>query len=247
MFALMTGPTDKLPIERTITVDIKLYYDLLLPAATPAPLLIALHGYGANKRQMMREAKLMASPEFAIASLQGFHQHIKEPREQGGPLRFGFGWVTNFHSEDSQRVHHQAVIQLIEKNVAEGTIDPTRIFLVGFSQSCALNYRFAFTHPDYLRGVIGICGGLPGDWDTSQIYKPTAAAVLHLAGNRDEFYPPSKVADYAERLRLRTSEVEMRSYDAEHEFVPEMNRDIREWLTHHRSVSSDYADFTDSE
>jgi len=82
--------------ERTLTAEIKLYYDLHLPEMMPAPLLIALHGYGANKRQMMREARQMAPANFAIASLQGFHQHIKEPKEVDGPLRFGFGWLTNF-------------------------------------------------------------------------------------------------------------------------------------------------------
>ena len=81
-------------LERTLKAEIELYYDLHKPAVRPAPLLIALHGYGANKKQMMREALALAPDGFAIASLQGFHQHMKEPKEQGGPLRFGFGWKT---------------------------------------------------------------------------------------------------------------------------------------------------------
>ena len=107
----------------------------------------------------------MAPDNFAIASLQGFHQHIKEPREPDGPLRFGFGWLTNFRSDESVKLHHQALSDLIQSLIDEGVADAQRIFLLGFSQSCALNYRFAFTHPRYLRGVIGICGGIPGDWD----------------------------------------------------------------------------------
>ena len=118
------------------------------PTTGPAPLLIALHGYGANKRQMMREAQQMAPEGFAIASLQGFHQHIKEPREPGGPLRFGFGWLTNFRSEESVAIHHQAILDLIRGLTDEGVADASRIYLLGFSQSCALNYRFAFTHPE---------------------------------------------------------------------------------------------------
>ena len=217
-------------VERTLKAGINLYYDLHTPAASPAPLLIALHGYGANKRQMMREALTMAPDSFAIVSLQGFHQHMKEPKEPGGPLRFGFGWLTNFHPEDSVAVHHQALLDIIEKLVSEGVVDREQIFLLGFSQTCALNYRFAFTNPDVLRGVIGICGGLPGDWETSELYAPTQASVLHLAGARDEYYPPSRVADYAERLRLRAKNVEFKSYDAAHEIVPAMREDVSEWL-----------------
>jgi phospholipase/carboxylesterase len=220
-------------VERSLPAQVKLYYDLNLPPAQPAPLLIALHGYGANKRQMMREAKQMAPENFAIASLQGLHQHLKEPKEAGGPLRFGFGWLTNFHSEESVALHHQALLDLVQTLIDKGAADPKQIFLLGFSQTCALNYRFAFTHSTFLRGVIGICGGIPGDWETGEIYKPTDAAVLHLAGTKDEFYPPARVSDYEERLRMRAQNMEFRSYDAAHEIVPAMREDVRAWLNDH--------------
>jgi phospholipase/carboxylesterase len=216
--------------ERTLTAQIKLYYDVIAAEPKPAPLLIALHGYGANKWHAMREAKMIAPEGFAVASLQGPHQHLREPKEKGGPLRFGFGWLTNFQPEESVAVHHQALRDLIEQLVNEGVADPQRIFLLGFSQSCALNYRFAFTHPDVLGGVIGICGGLPGDWETSELFRPTGAAVFHLAGELDEFYSPSRVAGYEKQLRQRAKDVEFRSYPAGHEISPAMRTDLREWL-----------------
>lgn len=226
----MSHPNESREIEGSLTAEIKLYYDLRLPEIQPAPLLIALHGYGASKRQMMREARQMAPANFAIAALQGFHQHLKEPKEPGGPLRFGFGWLTNFRPEESVALHHKALVDLTDILVSEGVVDPQRVFLLGFSQSCALNYRFVCTHPGHLRGVIGICGGMPGDWEASEVYKPTEASVFHLAGTRDEFYPPERVADYAERLRLRVRHVVLESYDAGHEIVPAMRQDVREWL-----------------
>jgi phospholipase/carboxylesterase len=217
--------------DRTFAAEIKLYYDLDAPQSdAPRPLLIALHGYGASKRQMMREARLIVPEGFAVASLQGFHQHIREPKEEGGPLRYGFGWLTNFHPEDSVELHHRALLRLIASLVDEKVADARRIFLLGFSQSCGINYRFAFTHTGHLRGIVGICGGLPGDWETSKLYAPTEAAVLHLHGTRDEFYPPTRVSDYAARLRQRAREVEVRGYDAGHEIAPQMREDIRAWL-----------------
>lgn len=217
--------------ERFLPAQTRVYYDLFLPETRPAPILIALHGYGASKRQMMREAQQIVPEGFAIASVQGFHQHMKEPKEPGGPLRFGFGWLTNFHPEESVAIHHQALLDLIAMLTSEKVIDREQIFLLGFSQSCALNYRFAFTHPDVLRGVIGICGGLPGDWETSETYQPTEASVFHLAGERDEFYSPARVSDYRERLQLRAGDVEFRSYDAAHEIVEDMRRDVGVWLS----------------
>lgn len=216
--------------DRTLEARINLYYDVQPASTSPAPLLIALHGYGANKRQMMREAQQMAPDGFAIASLQGFHQHIREPREAGGPLRFGFGWLTNFRSEESVAIHHQALLDLIKTLTDEGVADPARIFLLGFSQSCALNYRFAFTHGESLRGVIGICGGIPGDWETSETYRAAAVDVLHLAGTRDEFYLPERVRDYERQLQTRARSVVFKSYDAGHEIVPQMRSDVVQWL-----------------
>lgn len=226
----MISPNNNAQIDRSLPAEIKLYYDLQPSKKSPAPLLIALHGYGASKRQMMREAQQMAPNGFAIAALQGFHQHIREPKEPGGPLRFGFGWLTNFRPEESVAVHHKALLDVITTLIDEGVADPARVFLLGFSQTCALNYRFAFTHASRLKGVVGICGGIPGDWNASEIYKPTNAAIFHLAGTRDEFYPPSRVSDYAKQLGTRAESVAFKTYDASHEIVPDMRRDVKQWL-----------------
>jgi phospholipase/carboxylesterase len=216
--------------EHTVAAEINLYYDVIAAASGPAPLLIALHGYGASKWHAMREAKSIAPDNFARAALQGPHQHLREPKEKGGPLRYGFGWLTNFHPEESVAIHHRALLEMIHALTNQGVADSKRIFLLGFSQSCALNYRFAFTHPNVLRGVIGICGGLPGDWETNGVYQPTEAAVFHLSGAADEYYPPSRVENFAAQLRQRANDVEFRSYNAGHEISQAMRDDIRGWL-----------------
>ncbi len=229
----MNNPTasDTAPArERALTAEIKLYYDVVAVASRPAPLLIALHGYGASKWHALREAQAIAPRGFAIASLQGPHQHLREPKAPGGPLRFGFGWLTNFRPAESVAIHRRALLDLIDSLTSEGVADRTGIFLLGFSQSCALNYRFAFTHPDVLRGVIGICGGMPGDWETSELYQPTKASVFHLSGDRDEYYPTSRVSSYEQQLRMRAGDVEFKGYDAGHEIVQPMRDDIRAWL-----------------
>ena len=222
-------------LECALTAEIKLYYDLYVPAGAPprSPLLIALHGYGSNKEWMMRVARMFAPDDFAIAALQGSHQHLKEPKQEGGPPRYGFGWLTNFHPEESIRLHHRALLDLIQGLVERGVANPARVFLMGFSQSVAPNYRFTFTHRERVRGVVGICGGLPGDWETGPQYGRTEAAVLHLAGTQDEYYPPARTSDYASRLLERARDVEVKSYQAGHEIVPAMRGDVRAWLGRH--------------
>lgn len=225
--------------DRTLAAQIKLYYDLDVPVRSPSPLLIALHGYGGNKRSMMREAKNFAPDGFAVASLQGFHQHMREPKRAGEPLRYGFGWLTNFHPEEAIALHDRALLDLISSLTAEGVALQKQIFLFGFSQSVALNYRFVFTHPQRVRGAVAVCGGLPGDWNANERFSDSETAVLHLCGARDEFYPPSQTSDYAARLRTRSRDVRVQSYDAGHEIAPAMREDVRTWIESRTELPDD--------
>jgi len=226
---------EQLQTDLSLKSEINLYYDFYVPenASEPKPLLITCHGYGENKRHGMRVARECAPDGFAIASLQGFYQHIRDPKESGAPLRFGFGWLTNFKSEESVALHHKFVLDVIAKLTNENMADRNKIFLMGFSQTCALNFRFAFTHAEVLRGVIGICGGIPGDWDTSATYKETDASLLYLHGTQDEFYTPERVAGFESKLKMRAREVETKSYDAGHEISSAMREDIKAWLSKH--------------
>lgn len=223
---------ENLQTDISLTANINLYYDLYVPkeAREPRPLLIYCHGYGENKRHGMRVARECAPEGFVVASLQGLYQHIQEPKEKGAPLRFGFGWLTNFKSEESVALHHKFVLDVIEKLTKENIADKTKIFLMGFSQTCALNFRFAFSHTEKLKGVVGVCGGMPGDWETHDNYKETNASVLYVHGVNDEFYTPERVSDYKEKLLKRARDVEVKAYEAGHEITAAMRSDIRDWL-----------------
>ena len=222
-----------LTTDLSFKAEISLYYDLFVPeGATNAPLLIAVHGYGAHKRYMMREAQSVAPADFVIASVQGPHQHFR-PTENG--YRIGFGWLTEHKPEEYIRLHHDFLLRVIAKLSDDGVIDPARVYLYGFSQSCALNFRFAFTYPDVARAIVGVCGGIPGDLDTNPVYKPFAADTLYLYGDDDEFYTLEKFAEFEQKLRERLPNFTSKRYNAKHEITEEMREDIRSFLTAERA------------
>ena len=72
--------------DLVLKAEINLYYDVHIPDdARSAPLLIAVHGYGAHKRYMMREARAVAPADFVIASVQvttpaGARLHLQDVR-----------------------------------------------------------------------------------------------------------------------------------------------------------------------
>jgi len=214
--------------DLTLTAEIQLYYDLHIPAGSKnAPLLIAVHGYGAHKRYMMREARGVAPENWVIASLQAPHPHY---RQTSDGYRVGFGWLSDHRPEDDVRLHHKFVLDVISKLAADGVIDQKRVYMFGFSQACALNFRFAFTYPDALRGIIGVCGGIPGDLDTNAIYKPFDAETFYLYGDDDEFYTQEQFTAFNEKLRSLLPNYRSKHYTAKHEITDEMRVDIRSFL-----------------
>src|SRR5262249_45569507 len=189
----------RLKTERATEQIISLYYDLYTPdhaTGRRLPLLIALHGYEGTKESMMSLAQKINSTDFAIVSLQGPNAFFV--RENGEvPQRVGFGWMMQYKAHETIRLHHDTLLSIISELAAEDAIDQQRIFLLGFSQSVALNYRFAFTYPDMVRGVVAVCGGIPGDWDQEK-YHECATDVLIIAGETDDFYPLARTSTFSE-------------------------------------------------
>lgn len=216
--------------DESVTAEINLYYDLYIPKdiKTPAPLLISIHGYAATKRYMMREAQLIAPENFAIVSLEAPNNFYREAKN--GEYKPAFGWLTAYRSEESVALHHKFILDVIEKLSTDKMIDRSKVFLYGFSQACALNFRFAFTHPNILKGIIGVGGGIPSDLDASDLYQTTKAETLYLYGTEDEFYPLEKFQKFEQKLDDYLSNFQSLKYAAKHEITEDMREDMRKWL-----------------
>jgi len=100
---------------------------------------------------------------------------------------------------------------------------------MGFSQPVGLNYRFAGTHPGEVAGILGICGGVPRDWEEDK-YRQLDAAVLHISRDQDEFYPVAMVEKFPERLRKHAADVEFHLLDGPHRFPSKAGSVVREWM-----------------
>ena len=220
-------------VEHTAIIPATCFYDVRLPDAPPGkrghPFLIALHGYGGTKESMLALAGRICGDRFAIASLQGPHQHIQR-RRGSREVRIAFGWGTMHNPAENQALHHAFIRRVIRDACAAHPIDRKRLFLLGFSQSVALNYRFAFSHPNAIRGLVGVCGGIPGDWENSSKYRKSATDVLHISGTRDPFYPLERVGTFKAALESRASSVDHLLVPTGHLFPRRCLPIIRRWL-----------------
>ncbi|HLI83407.1 MAG TPA: hypothetical protein VKV17_05785 [Bryobacteraceae bacterium] len=218
----MQGPED-----RRFSARLDCHYLLLAPPAVNAatPLVVTLHGFAANAEAMLPLTARLFERQAAIVSLQGPNQFFLG----AGNREVGYGWITSRRPAESIRLHHEMVRHAAEEAGRELGIAAERRFLCGFSQSVGLNYRFAAAHPNVFRGVIGICGGLPGDWDDGP-YGKLAAAVLHIARRGDEYYPPEVTCGYAERLRRRAPDVEFHLLEGGHRMPSEGRKIVEPWI-----------------
>ena len=128
----MSSDGETVTREGLLSARVNLYYDLRAAAQPSAPLLIALHGYGANKKQMMREAQQMAPDGFAIVSLQGFHQHLKQPKRTRSSITFRLWLGFIILMRKLVRVHHQALLDLIQKLTDDKTWIESEYFCSAF-------------------------------------------------------------------------------------------------------------------
>jgi predicted esterase len=155
-----------------------------------------------------------------------------------GPFQFflpaaarevGFGWITNRRPAESIRLHHKMVLHVLGEVGDEFGIPKDRRVLVGFSQAVALNYRLAASCPDAVRGVIAICGGVPGDWENGPV-QPIGASVLHIAARQDEYYPPGVTESYSKKLRRHAADVEFHLLDGGHRMPSNGATIVAPWL-----------------
>ena len=219
-------------IEKETVQQIKLFYDVYVPGESREcmPLLVCFHGYEGNKESMMAKARAINHRDFVIASVQAPNSFFVRNGEDGRAPRIGFGWMMQYKAEETIKLHHQTLASIIEGVHMEYQIDLGRVFLLAFSQSVSLNYRFAFSNPDVIRGVIGVCGGIPGDWSDAGKYRASRTDALIIAGHDDEFYPIDRAKTFKQALELRARQVDFYSFPVGHAFPNDALPLINGWL-----------------
>jgi phospholipase/carboxylesterase len=213
--------------HRTFSARIDCHYLLQAPPAADAPTLLvaALHGFGSNPEVMLRLTEGLLGSKHVIAAVQAPNQFFLSQTSN----EVGYCWATHKHSDSSVRLHHEMLLYVLDEVGRQYGIPAERRLLVGFSQPVGMNYRFSATHPGAVRGVIGICGGVPRNWEDGP-YRKISAALLHIARREDEFYAPAVTEKYGERLRLRANDVEFHMLDGAHRFPSKAGPIVERWI-----------------
>lgn len=192
-----TRAQDSLPYGHAIAVDGQTrVYEQLAPEVshgTPLGLIIALHGYSLNA-EVMRTATGIAPAAAARDAVVLFPQGINN------------SWNAGICCGDAAKrdVDDVAFVRaLIKRAESQFTIDPKRVFLVGFSNGGMLAYRYLCEHPGDVSGI-GVASATnaytSASGKTSRCQPTAPAAIIAVNGLADTIVPFA--GGYNEELRI---------------------------------------------
>ena len=202
----------------------------LAPAAAPdnAPLIILLHGYGSNEKDLIQLAPALPS-EFRYLS-------VRAPIT----MDFGmFGWFPLSFTPTGIMVDYGAAeqarlqfISFVKDIIAEYKPAGNKVFLMGFSQGSVMCYMTAFSVPELLHGVIACSGQLPEKAMPSETAKPSLRKIpfLVLHGIYDDILPIAKGRAANEWLQQHVDDLTYREYPIAHQIADEGVELIQSWL-----------------
>lgn len=192
------------------------------------PLLMLLHGYGANEDDLFSLAPYL-DERFLIVSARA--PITLQPASYAW-FNLGFtpqGIIVNPEEiESGRRTLHKFVGEVVESYQC----DPNAVYLMGFSQGAMMGLSVALLHPGSAAGVVAMSGRL-----TPQILAkiPDKDALIGLPifvahGVNDPLIPISQGRDTRAKLSELPVDLTYREYEMGHEISYESLEDITEWL-----------------
>ncbi len=208
-----------------------LKYLVQLPAEKSAhpPILILLHGYGSDEKDLFELRNFMPK-NFIIVS-------ARAPYELSGG---GYQWyeMTNINGvHDGKPAELANSRKLIEEFISQVTTnysaDPKHVFLSGFSQGGIMSYQVGLTHPSLLRGIAVLSGTIYPSLKPlvkhGESLRKLKVFVSHGSNDERISYTSGKAAcDYTKTLGLNP---EFHSYpEMGHSISKDVLTDLVKWL-----------------
>ena len=119
-----------------------------------APLLLLLHGFGANEDDLFSLAPYL-DQRFLVIS-----PRAPVPLSPVSHAWFNLGFSTDGLIIDPREVERarESLCQFISEVIARYGVDPTAIYLLGFSQGAMIGLTLALLNPNLIAGVVALSG-----------------------------------------------------------------------------------------
>lgn len=198
------------------------------PGETRPTLIIGLHGYGHDERQLQTLVNVAPEASNTYISVRGFF------RSEDG----GYGWFPIsagetglVFSEDDLSVALERIAAAAPALARELGTDPDQIFFLGYSQGATVSLSLALRHPDAGAGFVAFAGALLPNNDASKDAAPESnVPVLIGHGTRDPTLRPQDVDRSVTALADAGRQVELQTFDVPHVVSAAGRRTIAKWI-----------------
>jgi phospholipase/carboxylesterase len=193
------------------------------------PLLLLLHGYGSNEKDLFSFASELPDNYYIISARAPYSMQY----ESYAWYSINFDADENkFSNHDEARISRDAIANFIDELVEKYPIDFNKITLIGFSQGAILSYAVALSYPEKVNRVVALSGYL-----NLEIMKENYAKndFSHLKiftshGTVDQVIP----VDWGKKAPLLLKDLKIDStykeYNVGHGVSPQNFYDFKNWL-----------------
>ncbi len=198
----------------------------LTPSSQP-PVLVLLHGVGSNEHDLMGLADAL-DPRFLVISARA-------------PITLGpgsYGWyhveftanglfIDEAEAEDARVL----LLRFLREALAAYPVDPARVYLLGFSQGCAMTLAVALTAPEILAGAVGMSGRLPPGIENKLSPAVDELPMLIVHGTADTVLPLRYGQEIRDFLTRISTHVTYQEFPMGHHVTTESLDLVARWLS----------------
>jgi phospholipase/carboxylesterase len=209
------------------TIATSLFHRVLEPENSTAavhPTLIMLHGRGADEEDLLGLSSFLDNRLLIISAR--------------APFGFPYGGYTWY---DIGQVgvplpgmfdESYAKLNTFVDDVLRGyPIDPSRLYLFGFSMGAVMSYALSLTRPELFRGVSANSGYVPEGTSLRFRWQDLAGRQFLIAhGEGDQVIPVQMARRAKELFAQSNATVDYREYPMDHQISDESLNDVAEWL-----------------
>jgi polyhydroxybutyrate depolymerase len=149
-----------------------------LQAGERVPLLLVLHGFGVPSSLLIAKSRLNAvadQKKFAYLAPEGARDALGRPFWNAGKSCCD---LDHRQLDDVKRLR-----ELLDANLSNASVDPKRVFVIGYSNGGFMAQRLACDVGDRIAGVVSVAGAAPSP--EVPCTQNSALAVLEIHGESD--------------------------------------------------------------
>ncbi len=195
------------------------------------PLIIILHGFGANERNLHEPLAPHFDPRFLVVSLRSPIE-LRPDSYCWYPIEFVENGL-DIKAEEEEK-GRKKLLAVIDEVVNYYDADKSKVFLLGFSQGAIMSSTIVMTAPEKIRGAVLLSGQVPLAADNN-IANAAAIGQVDLFishGKSDQVLPIQDGRDLKAKLeKVGATNIIYKEHEGAHQLDGAHLREVLGWLS----------------